>query len=254
MLGIKNTKYLSIKCTLRTTIHLKTTTRATYAQMDTQPKNLAEYALSLYPVVLAVCFVIEDKWTWGEYNKLYNSVTRTCKLWRGRNVEWATCARYSTVGNTSKWRVDIELHTKFLQRVHTLVLRDCIGVRDVSALGGVHTLDLRDCTSVCDVSALGHVYKLDLAWCASVCDVSALGHVHILDLYKCTGVRDVSALGRVHTIDLSWCTGVRDVSALGSLHTLSLWKCTEVSDTSMLGGVHNLEFPNGEHRVLPEGN
>jgi hypothetical protein len=196
--------------------------------MDTPPENLAEYALSIYPVVLAICSVIANKWKWEDRNRLYNSVTRTCKAWRKRNVEWATCACYTTRSQTKKWNDDLKLHAKFLQRVYTLNLLNCVEICDVSALGRVHTLTLFGCTGVRDVSALGRV--------------------HTLSLFGCTGVRDVSALGRVHTLDLSWCTGVCDASELGSVYSLCLYGCTEVADTSMLGGVYALTLPNGDRK------
>jgi hypothetical protein len=251
-------------------------------------KNLAEYALSLYPVVLTICSVIGHEWVSKDCNRLYNSVTRTCKAWRERNVEWATCAHYRVRCQSQRWINDLKLHAKFLRRVyaltlqschgicdvsalchvHTVSLRVCADVRDVSTLGGVHTLNLYGCTGVRDVSSLGHVHNLDLSWCTGVCDVSALGrvynlnlcgctgvrdvsalgHVHRLNLCGCTGVRDVSALGRVHELCLELCTNVRDVSALGFVHTLYLCGCTGVADTSMLVGVYNLTLPNGDRK------
>jgi hypothetical protein len=269
---VKTAKCLSIQYTLYNTIPLKTTTRTTiYIQMDTSSENLAEYVLSLYPVVLAISSTIGDdwKWKWEDRNRLYNSVTRTCKAWRKRNVEWATCAHYMAPKKTQKWNDDLKLHAKFLQRVYTLNLLNCVeicdvsalgrvhdlclcgctGVRDVSALGGVHSLHLWGCTGVCDVSALGGVYYLNLGGCTGVRDVSALGNVYDLNLSGCTGVRDVSALGSVHTLDLSWCTGVCDASALGSVYSLCLYGCTEVADTSMLGGVYTLTLPNGDRKI-----
>jgi hypothetical protein len=52
----------------------------------------------------------------------------------------------------------------------------------------VHTLNLRRCANVSDVSALGHVHTLGLSWCDNVSDVSALGYVYTLNLSRCDNV------------------------------------------------------------------
>ena len=88
-------------------------------------------------------------------------------------------------------------------------------------LGGVHTLHLRRCANITDVSALGGVHFLNLAN-SQVTDVSALGGVHTLNLsYCCPDVMDVSGLGGVHTLDLSYCpTSITDRSALGDVDVI----------------------------------
>ena len=48
--------------------------------------------------------------------------------------------------------------------MHSLNLSGCVGVVDVSALGGVHSLNLSGCVGVVDVSALGGVHSLTRNW------------------------------------------------------------------------------------------
>jgi hypothetical protein len=94
---------------------------------------------------------------------------------------------------------------------------------DLVALGSIHTLQLKQCVGVRDASALlgrVSVHTLDLSGCKEITHVSALGGVHTLYLSKCVGITDVSALGGVHTLFLSYCVGITDVSALGTVHTL----------------------------------
>ena len=93
--------------------------------------------------------------------------------------------------------------------VHTMVLSDCQGINDVSALGGVHTLYLNGCRGIFDFSTLGSVRNLDLSQCPNVVDVSALGGVHTLYLCYCPNVVDVSALGGVHNLYLTGCRSCR---------------------------------------------
>ena len=147
-----------------------------------------------------------------------------------------TPAAYSSIGSLYPSLLGLGL----LGRAHTLDLRDCRRVVDVSAHGSVHTLDLRDCCNVVDVSALGSVHTLGLSFCDNVVDVSALGRVHNLNLGRCDNVVDVSALGGVHTLNLFGCRGVVDVSALGNVHTLNLESCDNVVDVSALNNVPQL--------------
>eukprot|EP01137_Pigoraptor_chileana_P024944 Opistho-2@93715 len=121
--------------------------------------------------------------------------------------------------------------------VHTLLIPNCKGVVDVSALSNCHTLNLEGC-GVSDVRELGRVHTLNLGR-TSVSDVSMLGDVHTLKLDQ-TCVSDVSLLGGVHTLDLTCCKNVVDVSALGGVYDLNLSGCKSVSDVSMLGAVHSL--------------
>ena len=44
----------------------------------------------------------------------------------------------------------------------------------------VHTLYLRNCKNITDVSLLGNVHTLDLSYCDKITDVSALGKVHLI--------------------------------------------------------------------------
>jgi len=125
-------------------------------------------------------------------------------------------------------------------RIHTLYLRYCTGITDVSALGNVHTLYFYDCTGITDVSLLGNVHTLYLYDCTGITNVSALGNVHILDLFGCTGITDVSALGNVYELNLRFCTSITDVSALGNVHELKLCCCTGIIDVSVLKSVKKL--------------
>ena len=86
----------------------------------------------------------------------------------------------------------------------------------------IHTLNLRICKKLTDVSALGNVHTLNLSYCENITDVSALGNVHTLSLRGCENISDVSALGNVHTLKLDHCDKITDVSALKNVHTLSL--------------------------------
>ena len=50
---------------------------------------------------------------------------------------------------------------------------------------GVHTLDLRDCSKITDVSSLGRVHTLNLSRCKVTRDVSMLMDVNDLNLHGC---------------------------------------------------------------------
>ncbi|KAF4316192.1 hypothetical protein BBO99_00008816 [Phytophthora kernoviae] len=110
-----------------------------------------------------------------------------------------------------------------------LNLSGCVNVTDVSALGSIHTLKLRKCSGVVDVSRLGKVQDLDLTGCINVTDVTALGRVPKLQLALCRYVSDISALGEgVRELSLRQCDAVKDLSALGassSLRDLDLSSC-----------------------------
>jgi hypothetical protein len=45
-----------------------------------------------------------------------------------------------------------------LAGLHTLNVRNCVAIVDVSALGGVHTIHIAGCRNITDISALGRVY------------------------------------------------------------------------------------------------
>ena len=49
-------------------------------------------------------------------------------------------------------------NTLIFKNIHTLNLRVCKQLTDVSALGNVHTLNLTNCNKITDVSALGNVH------------------------------------------------------------------------------------------------
>ena len=134
-------------------------------------------------------------------------------------------------------------NTLIFKNIHTLNLRICRQLTDVSALGNVHTLNLSYCDNITDVSALGNVHTLNLTNCKKITDVSALGKVHNLDLRHCENITDVSALGNVYNLSLRGCENISDVSALGNVHTLKLDHCDKITDVSALKNVHTLSLP-----------
>eukprot|EP00658_Telonema_sp_P-2_P016210 TRINITY_DN16274_c0_g2_i1.p1 TRINITY_DN16274_c0_g2~~TRINITY_DN16274_c0_g2_i1.p1 ORF type:complete len:122 (+),score=18.00 TRINITY_DN16274_c0_g2_i1:3-368(+) len=76
--------------------------------------------------------------------------------------------------------------------------------RGLGQYGSLHTLDLKKCRGISDVSGLGQ-------------------SLHTLDLSQCKGISDVSWLGQcssLHTVHLSGCIGIRDVSGLGECGSL----------------------------------
>jgi hypothetical protein len=105
-----------------------------------------------------------------------------------------------------------------LGSVHSLDLSYC-DINDVSKLGNVHTLILRGCKNIRDVSSLGCVSILDLSWC-NISDVSALCNVYVLNLLGCHNVRDVSTLSGVHTLIVSNLKNFIDISPLCGVHNL----------------------------------
>jgi hypothetical protein len=105
-----------------------------------------------------------------------------------------------------------------LSSVHSLDLSYC-NIDDVSNLGNVHTLILRGCKNIRDVSSLGKNTILDLSWC-NISNVSSLGNVHVLNLMGCFNVKDVSALGSVHTLIVTNLKNFIDISPLCGVHEL----------------------------------
>lgn len=124
--------------------------------------------------------------------------------------------------------------------VHTVLLGQCKGLSDASALTAVHTLELQK-TAVTDVAAQKSTRRLNLAGTAVV-DVSVLATLSSLSLRNCGKIVDVSALRGLHTLDLGF-TNVSDASCLGRLHTLNL-ESTAVVDVSALGRVFALDLTN----------
>ena len=102
-------------------------------------------------------------------------------------------------------------YLSFLKNVHTLILKNCGNIEDVSNLGRVHTLDLSFCKNITDVSMLGNVHTLNLSDCNNITDVSNLGNVYTLDLSWCKNITDVSNLENVHTLNLKGCDGITNV-------------------------------------------
>lgn len=153
--------------------------------------------------------------------------------------------------NNSPYSGDID----FLANAHTVNLRHCDNITDVSCLRNVHTLDLSYCYKIEDVTALKSVHNLNLTNCVNITDVSALGNVHTLNLSGCQGVNDVNALRNVHTLNLSGCKNILDVSALKNVHTLildntiveciSMLQCVELSITNCY--VKNIKVKQPKH-------
>ena len=86
----------------------------------------------------------------------------------------------------------------------------------------IHTLNLRICRQLTDVSALGNVHTLNLSACDNISDVSALGNVNTLKLSECDKITDVSALEKVNNLYICMCDNIKDVTVLDNVHDLSL--------------------------------
>jgi hypothetical protein len=152
----------------------------------------------------------------------------------------------------------------FLRNMHAIDFSGSHKLSGVNALGGVHTLNLRNCIGVADnphnviindgvrqytgpidITTLGNVVQLNLSYCDGVRDVSFLGNVYDLNLSYCINLVDVWALGNVHTLNLRNCPSVQNVSALINVHTLDLCNCNGIKDISDLVSVRILKLSRG---------
>ena len=93
-------------------------------------------------------------------------------------------------------------------------------INDVSALGNIHTLILKGCENITNVSNLINVSYLDLSECINIADISALKNVYNLNLTACQSIRSVDMLTNVSILNLNQCYNIKNVSNLKHLKTL----------------------------------
>ena len=198
-----------------------------------------------------------------------------CKITENILTAISNCQNLKTL-NLSNTNVDDKDLNKLANSeslknsLHTLDLRGCQRVTDVSALAGctsLHTLNLSN-TNVDDealnklANSESHLESLDLSECKITKNIltaiSNCQNLKTLILRSCQSVTDVSALAgcaSLHTLNLSN-TNVDDddlnelansESLKNSLHTLNLSGCSGVTNVSTLAGctsLHTLNLSN----------
>ncbi len=173
------------------------------------------------------------QWMHLESGKAFLPLRRVCRHWRNLIDTFLMPRRLLRLRKN-----DVAALERVRIRWPDWRLHFCYDLREspvlLSKLGALHSLELRGCEWVCDVSSLAGVHSLDLSGCEKVEDVGCLGGLHSLSLQGCYKVRDVSALGGLHSLSLQGCYEVRDVGCLGGLHSLELRQCWNVSDVAGL--------------------
>jgi Leucine-rich repeat (LRR) protein len=145
---------------------------------------------------------------------------------------------------------------QYYRTVETCEFGKCIGLKDVSALGGCASLtrlDLHECEQVEDITALGQctaLTSLDLSSCDSIENISALRkctRLASLVMYESKGIDSLSALEAcvsLTRLDLHGCSAVVDVAPLRTctaLTELNLSRCNEdLKDITALGALTSL--------------
>ncbi len=129
-----------------------------------------------------------------------------------------------------------------LTGIHTLTFDSC-DITNINNLGSVHTLLLRHCQHLTNISWLQniHVDTLSIVNCQKIPYIPKL-NVSNFTITDCQLVEDVSELGKTHTVCISNCQNVRNVSMLGGVHTLSLVCCKNIKSISDLRSVSVLNM------------
>ncbi len=123
-----------------------------------------------------------------------------------------------------------------------LVIRQCLGLTDVTSFRTIRKVILSECLSVTDVCSLNGVYDLSLISCHGIKDISGLGNHHRLLLNRVSRfVNDYSCLLHIAHVSLISCN-IKDLSVLQYAKSVYLSMCFYISDVSALRHVKRVEI------------
>ena len=152
-------------------------------------------------------------------------------------------------------------------RLHSLVLKGCNNITDISMLGNVQCLDVKHCPiardkfpiplqsnqkwsfdSVCidDLSTFNGLSKLKIRKCDSIKQVSGLVNITLLELEECNELKVIKCLHAVSELRVKGCRKFTTMHDLTAVKHVYIAKCCQLTSLKGLENVPRISLVYGD--------